>query len=386
MSQIFQYKSAIRFGFILTACVALSLWLSRFIPEGYFDKVITPLMVICTTTIALGGAIIVFRHTDGLLLRKIWGWTLLIWGLGDGSYLLSIMSSPMPAMDMSAYQLTTYELLIGNLLGWFLILYPTEALRPGWMNLKIAAWQVLPMILLAALDYFIPFNLQPIITLYPVALVILLLFHIRSYRIWCEENFSTLDDIDVDWILHYLVMLTLVGFVYLYICISHDHNRGFTQLWLMVMMLGYGTEQILFRRDPWEVLRQTESAEEEEPPVETNAETAHSAYRQTLEEWMENEKPYLDPDFKLLDLRKVLPLNRTYLSQLIHKEYGCNFYLFVNRYRIEEYQRLKTEHPEMKIGELSARCGFSSPTVFTRTFTQITGTTPSEWGKKIHSA
>ena len=41
-------------------------------------------------------------------------------------------------------------------------------------------------------------------------------------------------------------MLTLVGFVYLYICLSHDHNRGFTQLWLMVMMLGYGTEQILF--------------------------------------------------------------------------------------------------------------------------------------------
>lgn len=118
MSQIFQYKSAIRFGVILTACVALSLWLSRFIPEGYFDKVITPLMVICTTTIALGGAIIVFRHTDGLLLRKIWGWTLLIWGLGDGAYLLSMMSSPMPAMDMSAYQLTTYELLIGNLLGW----------------------------------------------------------------------------------------------------------------------------------------------------------------------------------------------------------------------------------------------------------------------------
>ena len=386
MSQIFQYKSAIRFGLILTACVALSLWLSRFIPEGYFDKVIIPLMVICTTTIALGGAIIVFRHTDGLLLRKIWGWTLLIWGLGDGSYLLSMMSSPMPAMDMSAYQLTTYELLIGNLLGWFLILYPTEALRPGWMNLKIAAWQVLPMILLVALDYFIPFNLQPIITLYPVALVVLLLFHIRSYRIWCEENFSTLDDIDVDWILRYLVMLTLVGFVYLYICLSHDHNRGFTQLWLMVMMLGYGTEQILFRRDPWEVLRQTGSAEEEEVSAETNTETAHSAYRQTLEEWMEREKPYLDPDFKLLDLRKVLPLNRTYLSQFIHNEYGCNFYQFVNRYRIEEYQRLKTEHPELKIGELSARCGFSSPTVFTRTFTAITGTKPSEWSKKIHSA
>lgn len=386
MSQIFQYKSAIRFAVILTSCVALSLWLSRYIPEDFFEKVITPIMIVSTTTVAIIGAVIVFRHSDGLRVRKIWGWTLLIWGLGDFTYILSLVISPTPAMNMSAYQLTTYELLIGNLLGWFLTLYPTEALRPSWMNLKIATWQVLPMILLVALDYFIPFNLQPIITLYPVALVVLLLSHIRAYRIWCEENFSTLDDIDVDWILRYLVMLTLVGFVYLYICLSHDHNRGFTQLWLMVMMLGYGTEQILFRRDPWEVLRQTENAEEEEVSAETNAETAHSAYRQTLEEWMENEKPFLNPDFKLLDLRKVLPLNRTYLSQFIHNEYGCSFYQFVNRYRIEEYQRLKTEHPEMKIGELSARCGFSSPTVFTRTFTAITGSTPSEWGKKFHSA
>lgn len=383
MSRIFQYKSAIRFAAILTVCVALSVWLSRYIPEEYFDRVITPILVIGTTTVAIGGAIIVFRHSDGLKIRKIWGYTLLIWGLGDGAYILSLMISPTAVMDMSAYQLTTHELLIGNLLGWFLTLYPTEALRPGWMNLKIALWQLLPMFALVALDYFIPFSLQPILTLYPVALASLLLSHIRAYRLWCEENFSTLDDIDVEWILRYLAMLVLVGFVYLYICLSHDHSRGFTQLWLVVMMLGYGTEQILFRRDPWELLHYTANAEKEEV---TENDTARSAYRQALEEWMEREKPYLNPDFKLLDLRKILPLNRTYLSQFIHNEYGCSFYQFVNRYRIEEYQRLKTEHPEMKIGELSARCGFSSPTVFTRTFTTITGTTPSEWGKKIHSA
>ena len=386
MSRIFPYKSAIRFAAILMACVALSMWLSRYIPEKYFDRVITPIMMTCTTTLAFGGAVLIFRHSDGLKIRKIWGWTLLIWGLSDGVYVLSQVISPVGVMDISAYRLTTHELLIGNLLGWFLILYPTEALRPGWMNLKMALWQLLPMFVLVTMDYFVPINLQPIITFYPVALVSLLFSHIRAYKIWCEENFSTLEDIDVEWILRYMVMLVMVGVVYLYICLSHDHNRAFTQLWLALMLLGYGTEQILFRRDPWELLRQTGIGEKEEDSKDINDDTAHSAYRQTLEEWMERDKPYLDPDFKLLDLRRVLPLNRTYLSQFIHNEYDCSFYQFVNRYRIEEYQRLKIEHPEMKIGELSVRCGFSSPTVFTRTFTQITGTTPSEWGKKIHSA
>ena len=101
---------------------------------------------------------------------------------------------------------------------------------------------------------------------------------------------------------------------------------------------------------------------------------------------MTQEKPYCNPDFRLIDLQQVLPMNRTYLSQFIHREYGCTFYQFVNRYRIEEAQRLKLEQPDIKIGETSVRCGFSSHTVFTRTFTAIVGITPREWAKQIHSA
>lgn len=386
MAHIFQYKSVIIFATILTVCAILSVLLSRYIPAACFDYVLMPVLVICATTVALVGALIIFRHSEGLKIRKIWGYTLLVWGFVDGVYILSFIFCPNKILDMSAYRLTSYELLLGNLLGWFLTLYPTEALRPGWMNLRIALLQLLPMFALSVLDYVVPLNIQPIIMLYPFALASLLLSHIRAYRIWCEENYSTLDKIDVEWIVRYLVMLTSIGIMYLYIMISHDHNRGFTQLWLVLLLLGYGTEQILFRRDPWELLNQTATAEKDETPEVINADNAHSAYRQALEEWMDREKPYLNPDFKLLDLRKVLPLNRTYLSQFIHVEYGCSFYQFVNRYRIEEYKRLKTEHPKMKIGELSGLCGFSSPTVFTRTFTQIIGTTPSEWGKNIHSA
>ena len=96
---------------------------------------------------------------------------------------------------------------------------------------------------------------------------------------------------------------------------------------------------------------------------------------------MEKERPYRNPDFKLVDLQAVLPMNRTYLSQFIHSEFGCNFYLFVNRYRIEEAKRLMADNPDMKMAEISASCGFSSPSVFSRTFTSIAGQSPSEWGK-----
>ncbi|MBO5548700.1 MAG: helix-turn-helix transcriptional regulator [Prevotella sp.] len=288
-------------------------------------------------------------------------------------------------MNMGAYRLTTHELLIGNLLGWTLLLYPTEALRPQWLTVRKALLQLVPMFALVALDYILPVNLTPVISVYPFALLGLLITHVRAYRIWCEENFSTLDNIDVQWIMRYLIMLVLVGGVYLYLCLSHSHTRGFTQLWLVIFMLAYSTEKIMFQRDPWKMVEPSLQEKSDESEDIAVSEATNVAYRKKLEQWMEHEKPYTNPDFRLIDLQQVLPMNRTYLSQFIHREYGCTFYQFVNRYRIEEAQRLKQEQPDIKIGEVSARCGFSSPTVFTRTFTTIIGITPCQWVKKIHS-
>lgn len=386
MNQFFKYQSGVVFFLILTACVAASIWLSQWIPTEQFDQIVTPVLSGITSAVAFMGAWLIFRHSDGLRFRKAWGLTLLTWGLADGAYLVCWMAAPLSVMNIGAYQLTAHELLIGNLLGWLLLLYPTEALRPQWLTVRRALLQLVPMFALVALDYILPVSLAPVISVYPFALLALLITHVRAYRIWCEENFSTLDDFDVQWIMRYLIMLVLVGVVYLYLCISHSHTRGFTQLWLVIFMLAYSTEKILFQRDPWtmvqsSLLEKTDESEDIAVPEATSA-----AYRKKLEQWMEHEKPYTNPYFRLIDLQQVLPMNRTYLSQFIHREYGCTFYQFVNRYRIEEAQRLKQEQPDIKMSEASARCGFSSPTVFTRTFTTITGLTPREWGKKNHSS
>lgn len=386
MRQFIRYQSGVIFCLVLTACVAVSMVLSRLIPNDFFDHVVTPVLVASTTTVAWLGAWLMFRHSDGLRIRKAWGWTLVAWGAADGAYLVCWMLAPMSVMNMGAYELTTHELLIGNLLGWLLLLYPTEALRPRWLTVRRALWQLLPMCPLVALDYILPVNLTPVISLYPFALLVLLVTHMRAYKVWCEENFSTLDDIDVQWIIRYLIMLVLVGVVYLYLCLSHSHTRGFTQLWLVILMLAYSTERILFQRDPWTMVQPCQQEKSDEMEENVVPEAANTACRKKLEQWMESEKPYCNPDFRLIDLQQVLPMNRTYLSQFIHREYGCTFYQFVNRYRIEESMRLKLEQPDIKIGETSVRCGFSSPTVFTRTFTAIVGVTPRQWVKKIHSA
>jgi len=378
MNVFTHYKAEIRFAVILVAVVAFSLWASRFIPDDYFDGAITPILMSASTAVALCCAWITARHTEGYRLRRIWAWTLLLWGLLDGIYVVSWLFMGKPVMNMGAYELTTMEIALGNLLGWSLLLFPTEALRPGWLNVRRALLQILPMYALLALDFILPVNLRILVALYPIVLILLLFTHVREYRLWCEDNFSSLEDIDERRIIRYIFVGLLIVAVYTYMCISHEHARGFTQQWLVIFTLVYGTDLILFRRDPWEQVRESMKNNSSKEDIQQQP---NEVYRQALEEWMEKEKPYRNPDFKLVDLQAVLPMNRTYLSQFIHSEFGCSFYLFVNRYRIEEAKRLMADNPDMKMAEISASCGFSSPSVFSRTFTSIAGQSPSEWGK-----
>jgi len=370
------------FFIITTVCVALSLWLSHYISVATFEEVLSPLLFTITVTVAFFGSFLVFKHADGLRIRRVWGWTLLFWGLIDSTYLVGHIFAHSQIMDMGAQHITTIELFLGNLLGWVLLLYPTEAVRPGWLSLKTGLWQVLPMCVLIGLDYLIPLSLRPLIALYPFALIPLLLTHIRVYKNWCEENFSTLDAFDVQWIIRYLWMVVLVGVNYIFICVTQAPARGFTQLWFTIFMFAYSTEQILCRKDPWEMVRGREKAEEPEP----EAVSSQDALRQKLDLWMEQEKPYVNPAFQLSDLGAVLPMNRTYLSQFIKAEYGCTFYQFVSRYRLAEAKRLKLEQPDLKMDEIAARCGFSSRTVFSNVFTREEGVSPREWFKKCNPA
>lgn len=105
----------------------------------------------------------------------------------------------------------------------------------------------------------------------------------------------------------------------------------------------------------------------------------YADYRAALEEWMQHEKPYLNSDFKLQDLREVVPVNRTYMSQFLKAEFGCNFYQYVMRYRVSEAKEMMRANPDMMLQDIADQCGFSSLTMFGRVFARETGLSPTEW-------
>ena len=370
----YEYRSEAVFGIVLMAIVALSYLLSPLIPFDLFRSIIAPVQNTAVITVSLINTWAMFRHSEGLRIRRIYGWimaaltVLFVVGIG---YRFRVNAELRPADGFFSFE--GWELMAGDLIAWLLLAYPAELLRPGWLTVKNALTRVLPVFVIGIIDWFVPWDLRWLLALVPLVWIALLFHHLRAYRIYSEENFGSVEQTDEKWVIRYLVMIFVLGCSYAYLCFSEEPTRLFTQQWLIFFIIVYTNDQVIFRAKPW-----IENAEEEEEEEEAKTESG-TEYREKLEQWMQTEKPYLNPEFRLSDLRQVLPLNRTYLSQLINTEYDCTFYQFVTNYRIDEAKRLMKEKPDLKMQDIAEQCGFSSPVVFSRIFTRETGMTPREW-------
>lgn len=380
-----EYRSEVFFGLGLAALTVFSYWGAAFIPEDIFEYCINPAQYMATISVCFYGAWVLYRHLDNNRLRIVWARTLVIWGLIDVLALVLRYGFGIKAIGGTPDDpLYNASLTLGNLLAWLLFVYPSMVLRPDWLTWKKAFYLLSPVILLGIIDFFVKANLIQVIMIYPVVIFVLLCRHISKYRQWCEENFSTMDNIDVQWIVRYLIMLFIAGMAFYFIGFVYLPNRMFTQQWLLFLIIAYSTEQILYRKDPWALLMDepadTHADETAVPQVEKEERTTFTEKDRILfEQWMIAEKPYLNPDFQLNDLRAILPVNRTYLSRFVNAEYGCSFYKLVNRYRVAEAKRIMHANPKLRVAEVALQCGYSSVNVFSRIFVQETGMAPRDW-------
>lgn len=94
---------------------------------------------------------------------------------------------------------------------------------------------------------------------------------------------------------------------------------------------------------------------------------------------MENEKPFLHPDFSLPELAGELKTSVHILSQAINEGLKKTFFEMTAEYRVMEAKRLLIEQPNIKVEEIAEQVGYSSKSSFNTAFKKITGKTPSEF-------
>jgi AraC-like DNA-binding protein len=121
--------------------------------------------------------------------------------------------------------------------------------------------------------------------------------------------------------------------------------------------------------------------------TETNNGLSYKKEAIELEKMMAEKKPYLEPMLTIHDLAELLKMPSHQLSRVIHKEFGKNFYEYVNYYRIESFKRqiVSAKYQNFTILAVALECGFNSKSAFNRIFKEQTGLTPRDYKLQIQT-
>ena len=107
--------------------------------------------------------------------------------------------------------------------------------------------------------------------------------------------------------------------------------------------------------------------------------SAFTRINDKLQQLMEVEKLYKDPDLSLDLLAGRLAISRHLLSQVLNENLQKNFHLFINEYRVNEACKVLETHQHYSIEAIGHEVGFNSRSSFFAAFKKKVGMTPARY-------
>ncbi len=230
---------------------------------------------------------------------------------------------------------------------------------------------------------------------------IYLLFVLRETKIYNKKlklSFSYIDKINFNWIRN-LVIYAIALWI---LAVVVDLLSVFQNTAIRADIINYIAISIFLFVLAYKSLQRHDIRLILDEPLETNTKTDENAgrltykksglsedaadeYQQKLLKLMDDEKPYLNNKINLSDLSVMLGVSAHNLSEIINTKLNQNFYDFINKYRVEEVQRLIREDTEMKFSILALgyEAGFSSKSAFYSAFKKFSGQTPAQYREEI---
>ena len=394
---------------------------------------ILPILITMAAVICLGGASLLFLHGRNNRSRRLLASIMLAWGI---FYVIRIVGMLMGNQNLYFTKVdiaNVFLLTSGNLYLIILLLYPLEIVRPGWLNLKRTGLLLLPYIGVTLFYYFVlsllgqkplilsdinqfmehigQFNVWfRILMTLSIAAYLAYLFRLtwrykEFYQQWCRNNYSDDETMNISWLRQYGIGVVLIGVAYFWGVFDGNTYSFIIHNLTVQCFFCYTLYKGLFHDNPYTenffsyTLDENEACQKAELKekisstenvclleVEGNENAFLKklpTYCDEISSWMIKKKPYLNPNFKLIDVSEILPLNRTYLSRVFNEGFGNSFNDVVRNYRLREAEWLLVNRKDIPVGQVGELCGFSSPSVFHRAFVQShDGLTPNCYRKQ----
>jgi AraC-like DNA-binding protein len=228
----------------------------------------------------------------------------------------------------------------------------------------------------------------------------LITYWILSYQLLKKHRSSILlfssqkKERDLKWLLNILVWMLFMIFLYLIMKIEENNilNSFSTYLYLIFTLfmvysllrqkevfLNNENENIALENIIYPDLRfQTEK------PVSRLNEDELLKYKSILNNLLERDQVFTDPEINLASLADKVGISMNDLSFVINNSYNMNFYALINNYRVEKVKEMlsKKQYSHLTILGIAYEAGFTSKSTFNNAFKKNTGHTPSDYMKK----
>lgn len=104
-----------------------------------------------------------------------------------------------------------------------------------------------------------------------------------------------------------------------------------------------------------------------------------------LEQYMQEERPYLNPELTMSQLAEGMKMPRHYITELLRVELKKNFFMIVNDYRVEAVKVMlqNPRNTNTSLFAIALECGFNSKSSFNALFKQHTVLTPSNYRRSV---
>lgn len=239
--------------------------------------------------------------------------------------------------------------------------------------------------------------------IFRVALGIICLIEIKRYTQHIRTNFSDIDKIDLTWLKILVIGFLVIRFWAVLVAamiilaigfgISTDFETmgllgNYTTFLLVSVLIFFG----LGHSSVFEGLEQKNNNEPEPIKDEQEPESQKDKIKPELIEqisrYMDAEKPYLTPALTLEKLAGQLKIQPRLLSNIINRHFDCNFFEFINSYRVEEAKRMLADnrYSDKTMLDIMLDVGFNSKATFNTLFKKKAGMTPSEYRRAVQPA
>ncbi len=215
---------------------------------------------------------------------------------------------------------------------------------------------------------------------------------LRRHNLNIKKYFSHIDNIDLKW-LKILLLSSLIGYSAISLIYIADfafdllpYNfmqlTGFAIASVFILIQGFfGQKQGNIFKD-----KEIKLNIDKEIPERANSSPLRNEdekFISRLINYMENEKPFLNPDLTIAALAAEVETSPDYLSTILNTGLHQNFFDFINYYRVSEFKKACKDpaNKNYTIISIAYDCGFNSKATFNRVFKQTTGLTPGEYQK-----